>query len=165
MAYTAHVFTQFMDSMAGNKTVNMDTDPFRVMLLTATTTGIAAAQDTVITVTDLKAVTGFTELATGVGSSNYTQNANSHLSGQALTSPTWASSGHVYTWTTSTNPIWTTAGAAFNPAYAVFYDDIGATDSTNFPVLWWDFGGAQLGTGGNYTLTIAGTGLMTVTAS
>src|ERR1019366_1024339 len=67
MAYTAHVFTQFMDSMAGNKTVNLDTDPFRVILATATTTGIAAAQDTVVTMTDLKAVTGWTEVATGVG--------------------------------------------------------------------------------------------------
>lgn len=165
MAYTAHVFTQFMDSLAGNKTVNMDSDPFRVILATSATTGIAAAQDTVVTMTDLKAVTGWTEVANAAGGSNYTQNANSHSSGLALTSPTWASSGHVYTWTTSTNPAWTTAAAGFAPAYAIFFDDIGATDATNFPVCWWDFGGAQAGTGGNYTLTISASGLMTATAT
>lgn len=164
MAFTATVFTNWIDKMGGDSAINLDTDPFRVILLTSATTGIAAARDTITTMTSLKAVTGFTELATAVGGSNYTQNANSHLSGQAISGSTWTGSGHVWTWT-ATNPVWTTAGAAFNPAYAVFFDDIGTTDATNFPICWWDFGGAQLGTGGNYTLTIAGTGIMTATAS
>lgn len=165
MAFTATVFTNWIDKMAGDSTINMDTDPFRVILASAATTGIAAARDTITTMTSLKAVTGWTEITTALGGSNYTQNANSHLSGQALTSPTWTSSGHVWTWTTSTNPVWTTAGAAFNPAYAIFFDDIGATDATNFPVCYWDFGGAQVGTGGNFTLSINASGLMTATAS
>lgn len=247
MAYTAHVFNQFINQV-GTKTVNLSTDGLRVILLTSATTGLAGVQDTAATMTAVKAAAGFTELATSVGSSNYTQNANSHLSGQALTSPTWnvkattvaagsntvntstfagsgtlnvattapatgpafpatgsievatgtsnaiiaytgitgttftgcttssgggvlstggavTSADHVYTLTTATNPAWTTAGAAFNPAYAVFFDDIGATDATNFPICWWDFGGAQLGTGGTYTLTIAATGILTVTGS
>ncbi len=164
MAFTAIMMTQFTNKLA-TKTVNLTSDPLRVILLTAATTGLAAAQDTMATMTDVKAVTGFTELATSVGGSNYTQNANSHLSGQALTSPTWTRSGHVWTLTTATNPVWTTAGSAFNPAYAVWFDDIGTTDATNFPICWWDFGGAQLGTGGNYTLTIAATGIVTATSS
>ena len=164
MAFTAHVFTNFINKM-GTKAVNMSTDPFRVILATSATTGIAAAQDTIVTVTDLKAVTGWTEVANAAGGSNYAQNANSHLSGQSLTSPTWTESGHVWTFTTSTNPVWTTAAAGFNPAYAIFLDDTGATDATNFPMCWWDFGGAQLGTGGNYTLTISGTGILTATAT
>jgi hypothetical protein len=163
MAFTAIMATQYTNQLA-TKTINMSTDPFRVILLTAATTGLAAAQDTMTTMTSVKAVTGFTELATGVGGSNYTQNANSHLSGQAIAGSSWTRSGHVWTWT-ATNPVWTTAGSAFNPAYAVFFDDIGGTDATNFIVCWWDFGGAQLGTGGNYTLTIAGTGIVTATSS
>jgi hypothetical protein len=164
MAFTAFVFTNWIDKMAGDSAINLDTDPFRVILATSATTGIAAARDTVTTMTSLKAVTGWTEVANAAGGSNYTQNANSHLSGQSLAGSTWTAAGHVWTWT-ATNPAWTTAAAGFNPAYAIFFDDIGATDATNFPVCWWDFGGAQLGTGGTYTLTIAGTGLMTATCS
>lgn len=164
MAVTAHMFTRFVDVMAGDHALNFDTDPFRVILATSATTGIAAAQDTVETMTDLKAVTGWTEVAAAAGGSNYAQNANSHLSGQALSGSSWTQSGHVWTWT-ATSPTWTTAASGFAPAYAIFFDDIGATDATNYPVCWWDFGGAQAGTGGNYTLTISGTGLITATVT
>jgi hypothetical protein len=163
VAFTAIMATQYTNQLA-TKTINMSTDTFRVILLTSATTGLAAAQDTMTTMTSVKAVTGFTELATAVGSSNYTQNANSTSSGQAIAGSSWARAGHVWTWT-ATNPVWTTAGAAFNPAYAVFFTSTGGTDATNFIICWWDFGGAQLGTGGNYTLTIAGTGLVTATSS
>jgi hypothetical protein len=162
MAFSAHVFTNIIGQLAA-KTINLSTDSLRVLLATSATTGIAAAQNTVTTMTSLKAVTGWTEVANAAGGSNYTQNANSHLSGQALGSVTFTQSSLVWT-LTAANPVWTTAAAGFNPAYAIVYDDIGTTDATNFPILWWDFGGAQLGTGGNYTLTIAGTGLMTATA-
>ena len=163
MAFTAVMMTQYTNKL-GTKAINMSTDSFRVILLTAATTGLAAAQDTMSTMTDVKAVTGFTELATSVGGSNYTQNANSTSSGQALASPTWTRAGHVWTFDAA-DPVWTTAGAAFNPAYAVFFDSTGGTDATNLPICWWDFGGAQLGTGGSYTLTIAATGIVTATSS
>lgn len=167
MAFTAHVFTQFLDS--GDLASVMGSHPFRVVLSGGTyatvSAGMTAIQDTAATMTAVKAASGWTEMTTAQGGSNYTANANSHLSGQALTSPTWTSAGHVWTWTTSTNPIWTTAASAFNPCIAVFFDDNGATDATNLPVCWWDFGANQAGTGGNYTLTIAGTGLLTATGS
>lgn len=163
MAFTAHVPTKFMNNLA-TKAINMSTDTFRVVLANSTTTGLTAAQDTMSTMTDVKAVTGWTELTTGIGGSNYTFNANSTSSGQAIAGSSWTASGHVYTWT-ATNPAWTTAAAGFNPAYAVFFTSSGGSDATNFIVCWWDFGGAQLGTGGNYTLTISGTGIMTATAS
>ncbi len=50
-------------------------------------------------------------------------------------------------------------------ARLIIQNDIGTTDATNFPICWWDFGGAQAGTGGNYTLTIAGTGIFTATVT
>jgi hypothetical protein len=125
MAFTAVMMTQFTNKLA-TKTVNLTSDPLRVILLTAATTGLAAAQDTMATMTDVKAVTGFTELATSVGGSNYTQNANSHLSGQALTSPTWTRSGM---WTlTGDGPGVDDSGGRRSPAYAVWFDDIGTTD-------------------------------------
>jgi hypothetical protein len=165
MAVTTHVFTQFIDAMGGDKQIALDSDPLRVILLTAATTGLAAIWDTATTMTDIKAATGFTEVATAAGGSNYTQNANSHLSGLALVAPTWASSGHVLTLTTTTNPTWTTAAAAFAPAYAVWFDDVGTTDATNFPICYWDLGGAQPGTGGNWQLTINAAGIFTGTGS
>lgn len=163
MALTAVNFAQYINK-AYTGAVNVTTNPFRVILLTSATTGLSAISNTAVTMTDVKAATGFTELASSVGGSNYVQNANSHLSGQAITSPTWTRSSNVWTFTTATNPTWTTAAAAFNPAYAVFFNDVGGTDATNFPVCYWDFGGAVVGNGGSWTLSIATGGIQTVSA-
>lgn len=167
MAFTAHVFTKFANS--GKLGPTMASDSFRVVLSGGTyatvSAGMTAIQDTAATMTDVKAATGWTEMTTGQGGSNYTANANSTSSGLAISSPTWTESGHVWTWTTATNPSWTTAGAAFNPCIAVFFDAAGGTDATNLAVCWWDFGANQAGTGGNYTLTVNASGLLTVTGS
>lgn len=247
MAVTAHTFGKLATNLTlGN--VNFSTHAFRVIAATATTTGLAAVQDTASTVTDVKAAAGWTEVANAAGGSSYTQNANSHLSGSALTSPTWnaktttvaagsnavntstfagagtlnvattapatgpafpasgtievatgtsnaiitytgitgttftgctttsgggvlatggavTSGDHVWTFTTATNPNWTTAAAGFAPAYLVFLDDNGTTDATNFVVAWHDLGGAQAGGGGTWTYTLAATGIITLTGS
>ena len=55
MAFTAVMMTQYTNNL-GTKAINMSTDSFRVILLTAATTGLAAAQDTMATMTDVKAV-------------------------------------------------------------------------------------------------------------
>lgn len=163
MAVTAHVFTKAADNLSQGR-INFATHPFRAILLTAATTGLGAAQDTASSMADVKAVTGFTELATGVGGSNYVQNANSTSSGVLLAGGTWSEAGHVYTYT-ATSPSWTTAGAAFNPAFLVLFDANGGADATNYAVGWQDFGGAQLGTGGTWTFTISASGLFTATGS
>jgi hypothetical protein len=167
VAFTAHMFTKFTNS--GKLGPTMTTDAFRVVLSGGTyatvSAGMTAIQDTAATMTDVKAASGWTEMTTTQGGSNYSQNANSTSSGLAITSPTWVEVGHVYTWSTATNPNWTTAGAAFNPCIAVFFDAQGGTDATNLAVCWWDFGASQAGTGGNYTLTIPGTGIFTATSS
>lgn len=166
MAYTAHMFTKFANS--GKLGATMTTDAFRVILgngvYATLSAGLIAVQDSAATMADVKAASGWAEPTSALGGSNYTYNANSHLSGLALAGLSWTESGHVYTWS-ATNPVWTTAGAAFNPGFAVFFDDQGGTDLLNVPVCWWDFGAAQLGTGGSYTLTIPGTGIFTATSS
>lgn len=171
MAYTAHVYTQFMDS--GKMASVMGSDAMRVILCNGTysvvgaggSTPMTGIQDTAATMTAVKALTGWSEPTSALGGSNYTYNANSTTSGLALVSPTWTQSGHVWTFTTSTNPSWTTAASAFNPCLAVFFDAQGGTDATNIPIAFWDFGAAQLGTGGNYTLTINASGILTATGS
>ena len=167
MAFTAHMFTKFTNS--GKLGSTMTSDSFRVVLANGTyatlSAGLTAIQDSAATMTDVKAASGWAECTSGLGGSNYVFNANSTSSGLAISSPTWTESGHVYTWTTATNPSWTTAGSAFNPGFAVFFDAQGGTDATNLAVCWWDFGAAQPGTGGNYTLTINASGIFTATSS
>jgi hypothetical protein len=164
MAVTAFDFTQYVNR-AYTALVNHTTNPFRLILATSATTGLSAIQDTAATMVDVKAATGWAEVANAAGGSNYVQNANSHLSGVAISSPTWTRTGHVWTLTTVTNPSWTTAAAGFAPAFAVFFNDVGGTDATNYPLCWWDFGGAVAGNGGTWTLTIPGTGIQTVTSA
>ncbi len=163
MAVTANCFTKLVNSLAQGK-VNFNSDSFRVILATAATTGLLAAEDTIQYMSDVKAVTGWTEVANAAGGSNYVQNANSTSSGLALTTPTWTQSGDVYTFTTATNPAWTTAAAGFAPAYAIFFDATPGTDATNPAICYWDLGGAQAGGGGTWTLQINASGLVTVSA-
>jgi hypothetical protein len=158
------MFSHWADKMAGDSTINLDTDPFRLVAATVIT-GLAAVQSTAITMTDVKAAVSWTEVANAAGGSNYTNNANSHLSGLALVSPTWTQSSLVWTLTSATNPNWTTAGAGFAPTGLVFFDDIGATDATNFPICWVDLGGAQAGTGGNWTYTFPAGGVFQATVT
>lgn len=145
MALAAHVYPKFQQTM-GTKAVNLSTDSLKVMLLTTYTYA-----NTHTTITDVK---GAGSETTGTG---YT------AGGVALSSPTIATSGLVTTITTSTNPSWTTA--TFTASYAVWYDAQGGTDATNFPFAYWDFGGAVPVTASTYTLTIAGGGIVTFTAS
>src|SRR5882757_2769358 len=129
MTFQAHMFTKFTNS--GKLGPTMTTDSFRVILLNGTyatlAAGLLAVQDSAATMTDVKAASGYAECTTALGGSNYTQNANSTSSGLAVASPTWVEAGHVYTWTTATNPSWTTAASAFNPGFAVFFDAQGGT--------------------------------------
>lgn len=247
MTVTPHTFGKVSTNMTlGN--INLSTHAFRVLALTSAVTAMSAINDTASTMTDVKASLGFTEVVTSAGGSNYTQNANSHLSGQAISSPTWnqktttvaagsnavntstfagagvlnvattapatgpafpasgtievatgtsnavitytgisgttftgctttsgggvlstggavTSADHVFTFTSATSPVWTTAAAGFAPTILVFFDDNGATDATNYALAWHDLGGASPGGGGPWTYTIAATGIFSSTAN
>jgi hypothetical protein len=166
MAYTTHVFTKFLDS---GRLGSMATDPFRVILCNGPysqvgvggSTPMTSIQDTAQFVSDVKALVGWSEPITGQGGSDYIYNINSTLSGLAIVAPTWTQLGHVWTWTSATNPTWTTAGPLFNPCIALFFDSIGGTDATNPVVCWWDFGATQIGAGVNYALQIPAGGIIT----
>jgi hypothetical protein len=145
MAVTAVTFPQFQQKLA-TKAVNLTSDPFKVMLLSAYTFA-----NTHATMADV--VAAGTEL-TGTG---YT------AGGLALTSVTATTTGTV-TKLSCANPAWTSATFS-GVNYAVFYDAIGGTNATNFPVCYWNFGGAQSVSAGTFTLTINASGLYTVTSS
>jgi hypothetical protein len=148
LAVTAHTYTKLALSM-GSKKIDFTADTFKVMLLSAYTVG--STQDTAQFVSD---VTGVGTEASGTG---YT------AGGVALVSPTYTASGHVYTFTTSTNPSWTSS--TISAAYALFYDSTPGTASTNPVICYWDFGGTSSSSSGTYTLTLSGSGIVTITGS
>lgn len=145
MAVTAHTYPQTLLRAINSKTIDLDTDSLKVMLFTAYTYA-----NTHATMTTVKAA------GTETSGTGYT------AGGVALTSVTASTSGFVTTLTCA-NPSWTTA--TFSAAHAVFYDAAGGTDATNYPVAHWDLGGTQSVTAGTFTLTISGTGLLTITGS
>jgi hypothetical protein len=147
MAVTAHVYTKFQTS-AINKLANLTSDALKVMLLSAYTVG--STQDTAQFVSDVLAV------GTEASGTGYT------AGGQALSGVSISPSGHVVT-VTCTSPSW--ASSTITASYAVFYDSTPGTNSTNPVICYWDFGGAQSSSSGTFTLTISGSGLLTLTGS
>ena len=82
--------------------------------------------------------------------------------GQALTSVTVATSGTVTTFDCA-DPSW--ASSSISAAFAVFYDAQGGTDATNVPIAYWDLGGTQVSSDGDFTLTINASGVVSLTAA
>lgn len=147
MAVTAHTYTKLAKSLV-DKIADLDSDTLKVALFSAYTVG--STQDTAQFFVD---ITGVGTESSGTG---YT------AGGQALTSVTYTASGHVYTLTCA-NPVWTTS--TITASYAVFYDSTPGTAGTNPLICYWDLGGAQSSTAASFTLTIAGTGILTVTGA
>lgn len=144
MAVTAHAYPQVAQKLA-TKTVNLSTDALKVMLLSAYTFA-----NTHATMADVLAAG--TE-ATGTG---YT------AGGQALSSVTLSTSGTVTTLDCA-DPAW--ASSTITASFAVFYDAAGGTNATNYPICYWDLGGAQSSSAATFTLTISASGLYAITSS
>jgi len=142
MAVTSHQFTKLADSLT-NKLVNLSSDTLKVALLTAYTPAV----DTHQFWADVLAAG--TEVAAGGGYST---------GGLALTSVTLSDTGHVRTLTCA-NPSW--GATSLTASFAVFYDSTPGTNATDPLLVYWDLGGSQTISG----LTIAGTGLLTLTGT
>lgn len=144
MAVTAHAYPQFMQKLA-TKSVNLSSDTLKALLMASYT-----AANTHTTMADVK---GAGTEATGTA---YT------AGGQTLTGVTITTTGTTTT-LTAANPTW--ANSTITAAYAVFYDGTGGTDATNFPFVYWDFGGSQSSSNGSFTLTINASGIWQVTST
>jgi hypothetical protein len=103
----------------------------------------------------------------GAGAMTEVSTSGTNYARQALTSVTFTTTGLVNTLTCAT--ISWTATANFSATYAFFYDSgaVGATTDANTPLIcYWDFGGTvSVVSGGNFTLTINASGIVTWTAS
>ena len=152
MAVTAHVLPQFAIGL-GLGDITMTGGTYKVALGDAAgpiglaTSGISTA----------KLFTDWTAIVTEITGTGYT------AGGATVTSPTFTAGGtnnSVATWTSGTNPAWTSA--TFTAKQAVCYE---SSASTYQLICFWDFGGAISVTGGTFTLSINGSGLLTATAS
>ena len=113
--------------------------------VTQATAGIQAAK----LASDYFAISTLSEVPNGSG---YT------TGGVAVASPTGVVATNVLKFTSATNPSWTSA--TFNANQAILYD---SSASTIQLLCCWDFGGSIPISGGTLTLSINGSGLMTIT--
>lgn len=159
MAAAAHVYpnaTLNIANKAEKWTATADT--LKVALIAAGTYTWNSTAQAHQTVADFLAGSGggvMTEVSTsGTG---YTRSA--------LASVTFTTTGLVNTLTCA-NIVWT-ATSNWSALYAVFYDAaVDTSDSTRELICYWDFGGTvSVVSGGNFTLTINASGIVTYTSS
>ena len=153
MALTPHVFPQFAIGL-GVGDIALTGGTYKVALSDAagpiglSTSGVSTAKLFTVWTSNVAAE------ITGTG---YT------AGGVAVSSPTFTAGGSnntVATWTSASNPQWTSA--TFTANQAIFYE---SSASTYQLICFWDFGGAVTVTSSTFTLTISGSGLLTATAS
>jgi hypothetical protein len=153
MSLTQHVFPQFSVGVATG-VIALTGGTYKVALsnavgpITLDTSGVSTAK----TFSDWKS-----NVAAEITGTGYT------AGGVTLSSPTLTLSGTdntIVTWTTASNPNWTTA--TFSANQAIFYE---SSASTYQLICFWDNGGSVPVTGGTFTLTIGANGIMTAAVS
>ena len=145
MALTSKAYGLVMMSLA-NKEINLNSDTLKLMLCTNAYT---PNQDTHRYKSDV------TNEVVGTG---YT------AGGQTATGVTVAYNATTNTLTLDMNdPVWT--NSSITARYLVCYDDTPATNATKPLVCYWDFGQDEISASGNFTATISGSGLLTLTAA
>ncbi|MDL9944164.1 hypothetical protein QSJ19_00925 [Gordonia sp. ABSL11-1] len=145
MALTAKMYGLFLKSLA-NKEVDLDSDTLKVMLCTSSYT---PNQDTHQYKSDV------TNEITGTGYS---------AGGQTLTGVTVTYNAATNTLMLDANdPSW--GSSTLTARYLVAYDDTPATAAAKPLICYWDFGQDEVSSSGNFTATISGSGLITITAA
>lgn len=157
MAVTAYYQPKFTSAHLGQKLVDMDSDTFTVGLIASGTLASRATSEGYEFVSDLLANGGSALTEVSTSGTGYTR--------QNLVSPTFTTSALVTTWTSGTNPSW--SSATFSTNYAFMYDNTASsgTDATRPLIAIFDLGGSQSVSGATFTLTINGSGLVTFTAA
>lgn len=135
------LFGLYHKSLA-NKEIDLDSDTLKVMLCTSAYT---PNQDT------HQYKTSVTNEVTGTG----------YTAGGASLTATVAYNASTNTLTLDANDV-TWPASTITARYAIFYDDTAA----NKPLIaYWDFEQDEISASGNFTLTISGSGIVTVTAA
>jgi hypothetical protein len=153
MAVTGHVFPQFIIGV-GNTDINLNGGTWKMAL--SNTTGPVAL--TTSGVSTAKLFTDWTSnVAAEITGTGYT------AGGVTVTGLSFSAGGTddaVSTFTTATNPAWTSA--SFTANQAILYE---SSASTYQLAAFWDFGGAVTVSSSTFTLSINASGLLTATTS
>jgi len=158
MAAAAHIYPNFSQELVTKAESLNNVDTLKVGLASAGTYTWNSTSQGHKFVSDFLAGSGggaMTEVSTS--STGYAR--------LALTSVTATTTGLVTTLTAATMS-WT-ATANWSALYAFFYDSsVGSGDSSYPLIAYWDFGGTvSVVSGGNFTLTVNASGIVTFTAS
>lgn len=165
MTVTAHVFPSFVWQL-GAKAVSLTGDSLYAGLIASGTYSFGGGANGTkpLHVADFLAGDGTNGALTEVSTSG------TGYSRQLLTSVAVAPSSDAYTTgltytLTCANPSW--AASTISAKYAFFYDNTfgGGTDANNLIICYWDFGGTNSSSSGNFTLIISGSGLVQWTVS
>lgn len=142
MAVTAKMFGLFLKSLA-NKEIDLDNDTLKVMLCTSS---YSPNQDT----------------------HQYKSSVTNEVTGTGYTAGGKTLTGVTVTYDTGTNTLTldaddvTWSSSTITARYAVFYDDTATDDPL---IAYWDLGQDEVSSSGNFTLTISGSGIATITAA
>lgn len=138
-------YTQFIDSMASGL-VDLHTDTFKAMLLSAYTVGT--------TVDEAQFVADVLAVATEAAGTAYS------AGGQVLTTVTFGRTGSGWFFTCD-DPSW--AASTIDAAFALVYDATPGSDATNPVVCFIDFGGTRSSRASAFTVDLNASGLFSLT--
>ena len=142
MAVTSKMYAKGFEAVF-NKEVDLDTDTVKVLLASNAYTPNQSTHKYKSSVTNEISGAGYT------------------AGGATLTSKTVGTTGLTFTFD-SADITW--SSSTLTARYAVFYIDTG-TAATSPLLCYWDFGQDEISSSGNFTLTLSGSGIFTVTAS
>jgi hypothetical protein len=163
MAAAAHIFPNAVQRVVSkNENWSSGGDTLKVGLATGVFNWVAATEAYTF-VSDFLTNSG----SGGGGALTEVSSSSTGYSRQSLSSVALSTTGLVTTVTCAT--ISWTATASWSAQYAFFWDDTDgspATDAARHLICYWDFGGSvSVVSGGNFTLTINASGLVTFTSS
>lgn len=166
MAGTAHFFPGFQQALASQATtrpsfVSGSVDTLKIGLASGTFNWVAATEA-------YTTVAQFLANAGSGGGGALTEPSGGAYARQTLSGVALTTAGLVNTLTASSPINFPTATANYSANYAFIYDYTagGGSDTTGLLVCYWDFGGTlSTVTGGNISLTVNASGLVTWTAS
>lgn len=163
MTAAAHVFPNAVQNIAAKSEKWTSTaDTLKVGLVGSGTFNWVAGTQSYATVSDFLTNAG----SGGGGALTEVSTSSTGYSRTALTGVTFTTTGLVGT-LNCTSPISWTATSNWSALYAFFYDAaVDTNDGTRELIAYWDFGGTvSVVSGGNFTLTINASGIVTFTSS
>lgn len=145
MAVSAKLYGKFFSALA-DKTVDLNSDSFKVALATSSYTPDQDAHDFFNDITNEVSGTGYTAGGAALGSPTFSYTGGSNTFAWDAADVSWSSS-------------------TITARYAIIYDSTPGSSSTNPLVAYVDFGADVSTTAGTFTITWDSAGIFTITVA